>query len=181
VSTNPNPRVPWKPHFVAVYAYLCTKGANRVAVLHAAFDPLDGALANHVSTRAGDGRRPGEPEGFCKVVCLRPEDGDDGDDGEGEGDGGGSGSDEGRDGWRVVGLHFVGPHAGEVVQGFSVALSLGLTLGALQASVGLHPTGAEELLRLRAFKRTGKVAQGAVAKGPAAAPLPPPLPPVSGC
>jgi pyruvate/2-oxoglutarate dehydrogenase complex dihydrolipoamide dehydrogenase (E3) component len=49
----------------------------------------------------------------------------------------------------VVGLHYVGPHAGEVVQGFAVAMGGrgGLTWRQLRRSVGVHPTAAEELLR----------------------------------
>jgi thioredoxin reductase (NADPH) len=46
---------------------------------------------------------------------------------------------------RVVGLHFLGPHAGEVIQGFAAALQTGaLTLATLRATVGVHPTLAEE-------------------------------------
>ncbi len=46
---------------------------------------------------------------------------------------------------RVVGLHFLGPHAGEVIQGFAAALNTGaLTLATLRNTVGVHPTLAEE-------------------------------------
>eukprot|EP00127_Corallochytrium_limacisporum_P005197 Clim_evm14s201 gene=Clim_evmTU14s201 len=62
---------------------------------------------------------------------------------------------------QVVGIHYYGPNAGEVLQGFSVAMStpLGLTWGDLNDSVGIHPTGAEELLRIKASKSTGEDAE----------------------
>ncbi|MGH8821657.1 MAG: glutathione-disulfide reductase, partial [Rhodoferax sp.] len=50
---------------------------------------------------------------------------------------------------RVVGLHMVGPDAGEIVQGFAVALKLGATKRDFDATVGIHPTAAEEFVTLR--------------------------------
>ncbi|MFZ5555603.1 MAG: glutathione-disulfide reductase [Pseudomonadota bacterium] len=50
---------------------------------------------------------------------------------------------------RVVGVHMVGPDAGEVVQGFAVALKCGATKAQFDATVGIHPTSAEELVTLR--------------------------------
>jgi len=44
----------------------------------------------------------------------------------------------------VVGLHFMGPNAGEVVQGFAMALMMGATKEQFDAMVGIHPTAAEE-------------------------------------
>lgn len=56
---------------------------------------------------------------------------------------------------RVVGLHYVGPVAGEVIQGFAAALKCGLTIKVLQNTVGIHPTTAEEFTRLTITKRSG--------------------------
>lgn len=56
---------------------------------------------------------------------------------------------------RVLGLHFVGPAAGEVIQGFAVALKSGLTMKVLKNTVGIHPTVAEEFTRLLITKRSG--------------------------
>lgn len=56
---------------------------------------------------------------------------------------------------RVLGLHFVGPAAGEVIQGFAVALKSGLTMKILKNTVGIHPTVAEEFTRLNITKRSG--------------------------
>lgn len=50
---------------------------------------------------------------------------------------------------RVVGLHMVGPEAGEIVQGFAVALKAGATKALFDATVGIHPTAAEEFVTMR--------------------------------
>ncbi|MEO8153971.1 MAG: glutathione-disulfide reductase [Rhizobacter sp.] len=50
---------------------------------------------------------------------------------------------------RVVGMHMVGADAGEVIQGFAVALQGGLTKAVFDRTLGIHPTGAEEFVTLR--------------------------------
>ncbi len=50
---------------------------------------------------------------------------------------------------RVVGLHMVGPEAGEVVQGFAVAMKAGATKSVFDATIGIHPTIAEEFVTMR--------------------------------
>ncbi|MCS6898178.1 MAG: glutathione-disulfide reductase [Myxococcales bacterium] len=50
---------------------------------------------------------------------------------------------------RVLGLHVVGPDAGEIVQGFAAAMRAGITKAQLDATLGIHPTAAEELVTLR--------------------------------
>ncbi len=50
---------------------------------------------------------------------------------------------------RVLGVHLVGPEAGEILQGFAVALRCGATKAQLDATIGIHPTTAEELVTLR--------------------------------
>ncbi|XP_013140277.1 PREDICTED: thioredoxin reductase 1, mitochondrial isoform X1 [Papilio polytes] len=57
---------------------------------------------------------------------------------------------------QVLGLHFVGPVAGEVIQGFAAAIKCGLTMEQLMNTVGIHPTVAEEFTRLNITKRSGK-------------------------
>ncbi|XP_043230315.1 thioredoxin reductase 1, cytoplasmic-like [Amphibalanus amphitrite] len=56
---------------------------------------------------------------------------------------------------RVVGFHLVAPHAGEVTQGFAVALRLGATKADLDASVGIHPTVAEQFTFMFITKASG--------------------------
>jgi glutathione reductase (NADPH) len=50
---------------------------------------------------------------------------------------------------RVLGVHMVGPDASEIVQGFAVALKCGATKAQFDATLGIHPTAAEELVTLR--------------------------------
>ena len=50
---------------------------------------------------------------------------------------------------RVVGLHMVGPDAGEITQGFAVALRAGATKALFDTTIGIHPTLAEEFVTLR--------------------------------
>ena len=50
---------------------------------------------------------------------------------------------------RVVGLHMVGPDAGEVVQGFAVAMRAGATKALFDSTIGIHPTAAEEFVTMR--------------------------------
>uniref|UniRef100_A0AAY5ELW3 Thioredoxin reductase 2, tandem duplicate 2 n=1 Tax=Electrophorus electricus TaxID=8005 RepID=A0AAY5ELW3_ELEEL len=56
---------------------------------------------------------------------------------------------------RVLGLHFTGPSAGEVIQGFAVSVRCGLTYAQLRDTVGIHPTCAEELTKIHITKRSG--------------------------
>lgn len=50
---------------------------------------------------------------------------------------------------RVVGLHMVGPDAGEIVQGFAVAMKAGATKAIFDSTIGIHPTAAEEFVTMR--------------------------------
>ena len=52
---------------------------------------------------------------------------------------------------RVVGIHYLGPHAGEVIQGYSVAVKKGISKDDLDISIGIHPTSAEEFTLLSAI------------------------------
>jgi len=50
---------------------------------------------------------------------------------------------------RVVGLHMVGADAGEIVQGFAVAMKAGATKSVFDNTIGIHPTAAEEFVTMR--------------------------------
>src|SRR5205085_9230760 len=50
---------------------------------------------------------------------------------------------------RVVGLHMVGAEAGEIVQGFAVAMQAGATKAVFDRTIGIHPTAAEEFVTMR--------------------------------
>ena len=50
---------------------------------------------------------------------------------------------------RVVGAHLVGADAGEIAQGLGIALKAGATKAVFDATIGIHPTAAEELVTMR--------------------------------
>ena len=50
---------------------------------------------------------------------------------------------------RVVGAHIVGPDAPEIIQGIGIAVKAGLNKADFDATVGIHPTAAEEFVTLR--------------------------------
>ena len=41
------------------------------------------------------------------------------------------------------------PEAGEIVQGFAVAIKAGATKADFDATIGIHPTSAEEFVTMR--------------------------------
>ncbi len=49
----------------------------------------------------------------------------------------------------VVGAHMIGPDAGEIIQGVAIAVKLGATKAQFDATIGIHPTAAEEFVTLR--------------------------------
>jgi glutathione reductase (NADPH) len=50
---------------------------------------------------------------------------------------------------RVLGCHMVGPDAGEIIQGLAVAMNCGATKAQFDATIGIHPTAAEEFVTMR--------------------------------
>lgn len=50
---------------------------------------------------------------------------------------------------RVVGFHVVGADAGEMTQGVAVAIKCGATKAQFDATIGIHPTSAEEFVTMR--------------------------------
>jgi glutathione reductase (NADPH) len=50
---------------------------------------------------------------------------------------------------RVLGVHVVGADAPEIVQGVGIAVKMGATKAQFDATVGIHPTAAEELVTMR--------------------------------
>lgn len=47
---------------------------------------------------------------------------------------------------KVIGLHIVSPEAGEIMQGFAVAIQMGATKADFDRTLAIHPTMAEELV-----------------------------------
>ena len=50
---------------------------------------------------------------------------------------------------RVVGAHMVGPDAAEIIQGIAIAVKMGATKADFDATVGIHPSAAEEFVTMR--------------------------------
>jgi glutathione reductase (NADPH) len=50
---------------------------------------------------------------------------------------------------KVLGAHMVGDHAGEIIQGIAIALKMGATKADFDATVGIHPSSAEEFVTMR--------------------------------
>ena len=50
---------------------------------------------------------------------------------------------------RVLGCHMVGSDAPEIVQGLGIAMKCGATKAQFDATVGIHPTAAEEFVTMR--------------------------------
>lgn len=56
---------------------------------------------------------------------------------------------------KVVGFHYLGPNAGEVTQGYGMALKMGATKGDFDNLVGIHPTTAETFTTMDITKSSG--------------------------
>ncbi|MGF1539722.1 MAG: glutathione-disulfide reductase [Pleurocapsa sp.] len=50
---------------------------------------------------------------------------------------------------KVVGAHMVGDHAAEIIQGIAIAVKMGATKANFDATVGIHPSSAEEFVTMR--------------------------------
>lgn len=54
----------------------------------------------------------------------------------------------------VVGAHMMGDEAGEIIQGIAVAIKAGATKAHFDATIGIHPTVAEEFVTMREVTRS---------------------------
>ena len=50
---------------------------------------------------------------------------------------------------RVLGAHMVGDHAAEIIQGVAIAVKMGAKKADFDATVGIHPSSAEEFVTMR--------------------------------
>ncbi|XP_065583835.1 thioredoxin reductase 1, cytoplasmic-like [Artemia franciscana] len=74
----------------------------------------------------------GENDGYAKLICIKSLK------------------------KRVVGLHYFGPNAGEITQGFALGLKLNASKADFDNLVGIHPTTAEVFTTLRFTKASGQ-------------------------
>ena len=56
---------------------------------------------------------------------------------------------------KVIGLHVLSPNAGEITQGYALALKLGATKAHFDSTIGIHPTCSEGFTTLSITKRSG--------------------------
>ena len=57
---------------------------------------------------------------------------------------------------KVLGIHYFGPNAEEVMNGFAVAMRLGVTKRDLDRTIGIHPSSSEDMFALEVTKRSGE-------------------------
>ncbi len=50
---------------------------------------------------------------------------------------------------RVIGVHMIGPDAGEIIQGIGIAMKAGASKHDFDSTIGIHPTAAEEFVSMR--------------------------------
>jgi len=50
---------------------------------------------------------------------------------------------------KVLGAHMMGPDAPEIIQGMAIAIKAGATKADFDATIGIHPTAAEEFVTMR--------------------------------
>ncbi len=54
-----------------------------------------------------------------------------------------------KDSDQVLGVHMVGESAGEIIQGIAIAVKMGAKKSDFDATIGIHPTAAEEFVTMR--------------------------------
>ncbi|KAG5184506.1 electron donor-dependent reductase [Tribonema minus] len=106
-------------------------GPQDVEVYLQEFSSLELQATKDVSHKDLDEENDMPPMCLSKLVCRKSE------------------------GERVVGFHFVGPNAGELTQGFALALKLGAKKADFDKLVGIHPTDAEAFCGLEITRSSG--------------------------
>ena len=56
---------------------------------------------------------------------------------------------------KVIGVHYYGPAADEMIGGLAVAMKLGMTKRDLDSTIGVHPSVSEDLFNMEITKRSG--------------------------
>lgn len=57
---------------------------------------------------------------------------------------------------KVVGIHFYGPAADEVIAGFVIGMKYGMTKSDMDSVIGIHPSTSEDFFNLDVTKRSGE-------------------------
>ncbi|XP_063219783.1 thioredoxin reductase 1, cytoplasmic-like [Bacillus rossius redtenbacheri] len=56
---------------------------------------------------------------------------------------------------RVVGIHYLGPNAGEIIQGYGIGIKMGAKKSDFDSLVGIHPTSTEVFTTMNITKSSG--------------------------
>lgn len=110
-------------------------GAENIETYLTSFVPLEEAAAHRhkiESLRVDEFDTDMPPSSLSKLVCLKTED------------------------ERVVGFHFVGPNAGEVTQGYAVALKCGAKKSDFEDTLSIHPTNSEAVIQMTVSRSSGE-------------------------
>jgi thioredoxin reductase (NADPH) len=57
---------------------------------------------------------------------------------------------------KVIGFHYVGDNAGEITQGYAVALKCGATMSDFRDTMSIHPTDAEAVIQISVTRESGE-------------------------
>lgn len=101
-------------------------GDENIEVYHLKYNTIEGR-ASHRSNFKGDIL---DKQCYTKIICNKLEN------------------------ERIIGIHICGDNASEIIQGYSIAMTKGLTKEELDNCTALHPTHAEELLQVNISKRS---------------------------
>ena len=103
-------------------------GNDNIVVYHGQFIPLEDAIPklHHFDAHGKE-----YPWSYAKLVCNKA------------------------DNNRVLGFHVLSPNAGEITQGYAVAIKMGATKSDIEATIGIHPTCSEVITTLAITKDSG--------------------------
>ncbi|CAN0163836.1 unnamed protein product [Ectocarpus sp. 6 AP-2014] len=107
------------------------------------FGTLEQSAAHRVKHVEGEEEDDMPATNLSKLVCLKSQ------------------------GEKVIGFHFVGPNAGEITQGFGLAVRLGAKKSDFNKLVGIHPSDAESFCAMGITRSSGVsfVAEGGCGGG----------------
>jgi len=110
-------------------------GADNVEVWHTCFTPLEWAVPHYASSMEFDEDEQRRPENTCymKLVCEIVNDEN-----------------------VVTGFHVLADNAGEITQAMALAVKLKATKQQFDDMIGIHPTDAEQMTKLKVTKRSGE-------------------------
>jgi thioredoxin/glutathione reductase (selenoprotein) len=110
-------------------------GKENIEVYLREFSSLELSAAHRLKNErlwADEFDKEASPQCLSKLICLKSED------------------------EKVVGFHFIGPNAGEICQGFALAIKLGAKKSDFDELIGIHPTDAESFCTLSVTLASGQ-------------------------